>query len=54
VLFCAMYTLTKLLHQVADFVPELTKVMSKIWITSVPNAILRGCPTKMSGSLMNG
>lgn len=25
----------------ADFVPELAKVMSKIWRTSVPNAILR-------------
>lgn len=39
-LFCAMYTLTKLLHPVADFVPELVKVMSKIWITSVPNAVM--------------
>jgi hypothetical protein len=35
-----MYTLTKLLHPVADFVPELVKVMSKIWITSVPNAVM--------------
>jgi len=49
-----MYTLTKLLHQVADFVPELTKVMSKIWRTSVPNAILRGCPAKISGFSMAG
>jgi hypothetical protein len=49
-----MYTLTKLLHQVTDFVPELTKVMSKIWRTGVPNAILKGCPTEISGSSMAG
>jgi hypothetical protein len=54
VLFCYTYTITKLLHQVADLVPGLTKVMSEICRTSVANAVLKGCPTKISGSLMVG
>ena len=54
VLFCAMYTVTQLLHKAADFVPELGKVMSKIWTTRVPDAILSGCPTEISGSLIAG
>jgi hypothetical protein len=30
VLLCAVYTITKLLHEVADFVHELVKVVIKI------------------------